>query len=276
MRKINVNGAIPYTNSDLYYTFDTGIYISSLFDLYEITKDENILYDAEKSLSWLISQWDGNYFSAVNKKPLYEEWYHQSSVHLTKLAIPLLKASTYMQNSEYAKITHKLLDNYCKLQFKAGNFQINEYNSLTMSHPHCYATEAYLYAYYYTKNEKYLNIVKRASEWLRNNQNQDGSLYRIYYDDNDKVLNKYHIKTSDATAQAIRIWKLLGINYEEIEKAYSYLSKQVKGGLRLLNKDSLKYRVFTWRRKIYSWPTFFYIHSLLLPFGQIKYCKELY
>lgn len=280
MIKNNENGAVPCFTDGLLYPFDTGVFISSMFDLYKITKKEIYLREAEKSLKWLYSKADREQFAAVNKIPAKRKWYHVPSVHLAKLAIPLLKASIYFGNLEHENTASKLLDEYKRLQLKDGNFQVSDENPITMTHPHCYATEAFLYAYYYSKRNEYLEVAKKACDWLSKIQNEDGSLYRTYPVEKRAInqLNKFEkVKTSDATAQATRIWKLLGVNQEGIEKAYRYLNGELKdNGLRLLKNVSLRGRLSSWRRAIYSWPTFFYLHSLTLPFGQMRYCNELF
>ena len=125
--------------------------------------------------------------------------------------------------------------------------------------------------------EEYLEVAKKASKWLGKIQNEDGSLYRNYSVEKRTTGQLKRVKTTDATAQATRIWKLLGVNQQGIDKAYTFLKKEVKdGGLRLLKSDSFVSKVFDWRREVYSWPTFFYLQSLILPFGQFEYCSELF
>jgi len=277
MMKINKKGAVPCFTDGLLYTFDTGVFISSMFDLYAINKKEICLHEAEKSLKWLYSKWDGEEFVAVNKIPVKKDWYHGPSVHLAKLAIPLLKASVYFGNPEYEKTAFKLLDKYKRLQLKGGSFQVNDENPITMTHPHCYATEAFLYSYDHCKRDEYLEVAKKASDWLSEIQNEDGSLYRTYSVEKRTTEQFKRMKTTDATAQATRIWKLLGVNRQGIEKAYMYLNKEIKdNGLRLFKNCSFLSGMFNRQREIYSWPTFFYLHSVTLPFRQIEYCRELF
>lgn len=277
MIKISKNGAVPCFSDNLLYAFDTGIFISSVFDLYALTKKEVYLKEAEISLNWLYSLWDGKQSAAVDKVPENKYWYHIPSVHLAKLAIPLLKASAHFENSECEKTAFKLLDKYRRLQLKNGSFQVNEEDRVVMSHPHCYATEAFLYAYHHSKREEYLEVAQKASDWLSNFQNEDGSLYRIYPVEKRTLEQSKREKTSDATAQATRIWKLLGVNQSGVEKAYNYLGMQMQdNGLRLFRNDSFISKVLDWKREVYSWPTFFYLHSLILPFGQMEYCEELF
>jgi uncharacterized protein YyaL (SSP411 family) len=275
--QITKNGAVPCLTDGLFYVFDTGIFVSSLFDLYDFTKEEAYLRQAQQSIDWMFSKWDGKQFSAVDEAPFHKAWYHLSSVHLAKMAIPLLKAATHLENMEYEKIAYKLLEKYRRLQLECGNFQINDDTEITMTHPHCYAIEGFLFAYYHSKKNEYLEVAGKASSWLILNQNKDGSFYREYSiekEENEKVRKT---KTNDATAQATRIWKVLSVNQDGINRAYSYLNSELKdNGLPLSKHSSLKSRMFPGRRDVFSWPTFFYLHSLTLPFGQIECCKDLF
>jgi uncharacterized protein YyaL (SSP411 family) len=225
----------------------------------------------------MYSKWDGEQFSAVDGVPSQKAWYHLSSVHLAKMAIPLLKAAAHLENLEHEKIAYKLLEKYRRLQLDSGNFQVNDDTQITMTHPHCYATEGFLFAYSYSKKSEYLKVAERASSWLCLNQNKDGSLYREYAIGTEENEKAGRAKTNDATAQATRIWKLLGVNQDGIDRAYSYLNGELKdNGLPLFKHSSLKSRVFSRWRDVFSWPTFFYLHSLTLPFGQMEYCKDLF
>ena len=279
MMKINKNGAVPCFSDNLLYAFDTGIFISSMFDLYALTKKEVYLKEAEKSLNWLYSLWDGKQFSALEKVPENKNWYHVPSVHLVKIVVPLMKASIFLRDAKYEITALKLLDQYKQLQTESGSFQVYEDSNMIMTHPHCYAAESFLYAYHVFKKQEILEVAKKSSDWLCKMQNSDGSFYRSYTIEKTAEHRPWHekLKTSDATAQATRIWKLLGVNQEGIEKAYKYLSGELKdNGLRLFNNDSLRGKLFSWLRAVYSWPSFFYLHSLILPFGQIEYCGELF
>ncbi|MCX6648709.1 MAG: hypothetical protein NTV61_04895 [Candidatus Bathyarchaeota archaeon] len=273
MIKVSKNGAIPSLTDRNYYVFDTGIFVSGAIDLYGVEKREQYLEEAIKSADWILEKCNEDGLSAGEFDSPQTEWYHKPSVHLTKLAIPLLKISKYVKEKEYEKRARKILDKYIKLQMDGGSFRINDESTDIMIHPHCYATEGYLYAYYILGEKKYLEVAQNATNWLTKNQNSDGSFYRRYSLSNIKP----QPKTSDAIAQATRIWKLLGINESGINKAYKYLEGvRESNGLRLFKNDLLGERILTWQRKTYSWPTFFYIHSLLLPFGNMERCGELF
>jgi uncharacterized protein YyaL (SSP411 family) len=272
MNKISQAGGIPCLRDNILYAFDTGVYISSLFDLYSLTDKESYLDEAERSLDWLASLWNRRRFAAVDRLPRSRDWYHVPSVHLAKLMMGFLKASEYLEDEKYMKEAFMLSDKYAKLQDKDGGFMINDTSTAIMVHPHCYATEGFLYAYYISKHREFLEIAEKASDWLGKMQNSDGSFYTWYNAEKEAKHRQRQrkIKTTDATAQATRIWKLLGVNREGIEKAYGYLDGEFEdNGLRLYNTPC-------GRRFVYSWPTFFYLHSLILPYGQVGYSKELF
>jgi len=272
MMKVNKSGGVPNLRDNLLYAFDTGVYVSSLFDLYSLTKKGVYLDEAEKSLRWLCRLWGRRRFAAVGKIPKNKDWYHVPSVHLLKLVIPLIKASTLFKCQEYVETAIELLDEYKQLQNDEGGFKINESSNMIMTHPHCYATEGLLYAYITLKRREFLEAARESGSWLHKMQNSDGSFYLSYGTEREAehVIMQEKIKATDSTAQATRIWKLLGVNEKGIEKACRYLDSELNdNGLRL-------YKTGSKRMSTYSWPTFFYIHSLMLPFGQIGYCKELF
>jgi uncharacterized protein YyaL (SSP411 family) len=272
MMKINKGGGVPCLRDNILYTFDTGVYVSGLFDLYSFTEKEIYLKEARKSLKWLLSLWHARQFAAVDKFPEKKDWYHVPSVHLLKLVIPLMKASKYLQDEKHMETALKLLNKYIQVQNEEGSFRINGSSNVILTHPHCYATEGLLYAYYASKRQEFLEAAEKSSQWLCKTQNSDGSFY-LYCNTGMVADTRYEqkkIKATDSTAQATRIWKLLGANRGGIEKAYAYLNSQlIDDGLRL-------YRVPSMRASTCSWPTFFYLHSLLLPFGETRYCREIF
>jgi len=208
MKKVNKNGGVPCLRDNLLYTFDTGVYVSSLFDLYLLTMEKSYLNEAEKSLKWLYSLWKKGQFAAVDKPPEEKDWYHVPSVHLAKIAIALIKASKYLRDEKYMETALGLLDRYKPMQKEKGGFKINESSEAIMVHPHCYATEGFLYAYYASKRREFLEVAKKSSDWLCKMQNRDGSFYWWY--DAEKEVEHMHrrekVKATDATAQATRIW----------------------------------------------------------------------
>ncbi|MBI2846564.1 MAG: hypothetical protein HYX82_01635 [Chloroflexi bacterium] len=273
------NGGLPYYADDFVYAFDTGVFISGLFDLYDIIKDDTYLSTAKKSLDWLENLWDGEKFRAVAGEVNTLKWAHLPSIHLVKLAIPLLKGHVLLGEEKYKDMCAKLLRWGMGLQGGEGRFILNHKTEDTMLHPHCYATEGYLFAYQHLKGEEYLKVAMDAARWLASVQNSDGSLPRWYCVSRpgftSRLRGEHTSKVTDATAQAVRIWKLLGINQEGTQRALSYLASRLRnGGLLLSHQDN----PLGWLSSsaVCSWATFFYIHAIMLPFGEIEYASELF
>lgn len=276
---ISRDGGLPYYGDDLLYTFDTGVFVSALFDLYQIAKKDIYLVAAKKSLDWLERFWDGEKFHAVDRQNNNTEWAHLPSIHLVKLAIPLLKGRNFLKDDKYERLSMDLLNWGMKFQQEDGRFILNDTTTDTMVHPHCYATEGYIFAYNCLKRDEYLEVAKKSALWLASIQNGDGSFYRWYSGNKPSFENLFErihkSKVADATSQAVRIWKLLGTNQEGIERALTYLQAQLRdGGLLLTQQDTLLGWVS--RPQVCSWATFFYLHALMLPFGKIKYAGEIF
>jgi len=227
----NSRPAVSGPESEALYTFDTGIFICGLLDLYLTNYNEYYLQEAEERTKWLLSVFDGRRFPAVVGHHGDSDgwaWDRTSSVHLAKLAIPLLKGRKIIGKKTYKEVACKLLDWAITLQLPEGRFSINEMNDATMLHPHCYAIEAFLYAGKILDSQRYLDVAQDASRWLESVQNPNGSFYRWWpYMPGPLIKRSLHaiVKTmvTDVTSQAVRIWKLLRKNTEGIYRAQNYL-----------------------------------------------------
>ena len=162
------------------------------------------------------------------------------------------------------------------LQDSDGAFWSNNARSFVFTHSHCYAIEGLLYAFYRLKRNQYKNAAIKAGDWLIKAQNTDGSFYREYKTGKmkEKILPK---KTSDATAQAIRIWVIL--YYLTGEKKYVVFAKKSLEYLLSMqveeSEDSNKLGGFLYQSRNYlwfkhvvpemmSWPAMFSIQALLM------------
>lgn len=272
---------LPGPADNLKYLFDTGILISALFDLYNLTQVERYIDEAYRRLEWLCSYFDGEKFPAIVGHSKSKDWDKVSSIHLAKLSIPLFKGSKELEDKKYKNIAECLLNWAIKLQKDDGRFKINQDNDNTRLHPHCYTTEGFLFASQHTNEKLYWDVAKRAGDWLAKVQNEDGSLYQWLpkYPARtliEKIIKRIcHIKCTDVISQAIRIWKTLGAYKENINRAEHLLeSMSDNSGLPLTKRK-------TWfielkQREIYSWPTFFYIHSKLIEFGDRSKASEIF
>ena len=62
-------------------------------------------------------------------------------------------------NKKYKTVAENLLNWTIKLQSDEGRFRINHSNDSTRLHPHCYATEGFLFASQCINKELYWEIV---------------------------------------------------------------------------------------------------------------------
>ena len=274
--KLSKDGLTGHSDN-IKYSFDTGIFISALFDLYEVTKIGKYIEEAYIRLEWLSSYFDGEKFPAiigngVNKNWHNESWDKISSVHLAKLAIPFLKGFQELKHEKYKSIVLSLLNWAMKLQNDEGRFRINQHNDNTSLHPHCYAVEGFLFASQCINEGIYWKVAKKASDWLHSVQNKNGSFYQWFpkfpnRSLKEKIIGKaFRSKCTDVTSQAIRIWKILGEHRKNINLAYKFLEEmKINFGLSPVIRKSFFIEIR--EKKNYSWPTFFYIQSRLMKFG---------
>lgn len=272
--KLSKDGLSGHSDN-IKYLFDTGIFISALFDLYDITKIEKYINGAHSRLEWLCSYFDGEKFPSITDHTDSKEWHKVSSVHLAKLAIPLSKGWQELNEKKYKSIAKNLLDWTIKFQNDGGRFRINQINDNTRLHPHCYATEGFLFASQYEK--LYWRVAKKAGDWLAKVQNKDGSFYQWLPRYPAEILKDKLSppKCTDATSQAIRIWKVLGEYKENIRQAENFLeSMKVDSGL-VSGKKKLWF-IEVKEKEICPWSTFFYIHSKLMKFGDRSRVSEIF
>lgn len=276
------NGGIPGYDTKILYTFDTGIYISGLMDLYNITKKKKYFIEAKRSSDWLMKFCDGEKFLATNSKRNYS-WDLMPSIHLTKLSIPLLKIWKKTKVKEYLKVVINLLDWGKKLQTKNGRFMMNQKIKMTMLHPHCYALEGYAYAYHILKNEEYMNIVKKGLSWMTSIQNRNGSFPRWYPlppSQNFKqkiknlIIKEYPF---DAPSQFIRLCKILGYYKKQCLRSEGFILKNCfNEGLPLVKRKLFGFLPIKNKKEVWSWPTIFYLHSKLINFGDKNKLGEIF
>jgi len=269
----------PWDNFE--YLFDTGIFVSGLFDLAEATGSERYVDEAHKRLEWICSYFNGKTFPPIAGHKDGEGWDAVSSVHLVKLAIPLLKGWDILGGESYRTMAEQVLDWTADLQTEEGRFKINHYNSNTCLHPHCYATEGFLFASEHINEKRYWQIARKAGDWLAKIQNKNGSFpqWLPKYPDKTivkKILRKFvQVESIDVTSQAIRIWNLLGTHEENIRRAETFLQNANNDvGLPLTKKKLWATEIGP--KMIYSWPTFFYMHSKLIRFRESAKRLEIF
>jgi uncharacterized protein YyaL (SSP411 family) len=216
-----------------FYSFDAAVCISALVDLFEETNEQSFLESAKIAGNWLVDQmqFDDGAFRAMYNYGRQDfaqtkKWFENKGCLHAKNAIGLLKLYGATGNIRFKESAKKVCDWVLSLQKTNGAFAATEDESYTFTHAHCYATEGLLYGYFSLNNQKYLDAVQQSGKWLIKAQNADGSLYRHY----DKRVF-IPTKTTDATAQASRIWVIL----YQLTSEKEYLDAAQKGAKFLLS-----------------------------------------
>ncbi len=267
------------------YSFDAGICLGGLSDLYQTTGIKAYLKSAEKSANWLISQMqnpDGSFKHLYNTSTglfasdrfvpnsIRKSWFYKSGCHHGKIAIGLLKYYNISKAPLVMNSVLSLCDWLLKQQTSRGNFRIVPDSNVTFSHTHCYAVEGLLFASNGLEDKKLFDSAKLGGDWLISLQRKDGRL--------PAWINDRGIRYTDisAVAQSIRIWCVLYSKTGEekykmaIEKSLRYLIKMENGDLDNLQQGGfylaeLDFNIFKPKvKRLYSWATMFAIHALNL------------
>ena len=139
--------------------------------------------------------------------------------------------------------------------------------SVTNLHTQCYALEGLFFAYYVTKEQRYLEACEKSLDWCVNHIENDGSI-RLWFG------NKYKSKASYPIAQLIRLMILFdscdkNSKYKEIIiKLMNFLiSFQVEnpnlhasGGF----TEEITKSIFGWKKnsRINSWGSMFSLQAI--------------
>ncbi len=221
-RAFSHSASLPGMNpSRKYYAFDNGMIAAGLLDLYEIIDDDKYLHTAERCMKWVVEclQSDDGAFHSYYDVETCQIWHEgpafdrdRSALH-AKIAMPLLKLWKLGADPLFLDSAASLLEWSKTLQSDDGAFWSNEFKKTVFTHSHCYSTEGFLYACWATEDDDYLDVALKATEWLARAQMRDGSLNYQYKNRlsvldglKDRLIKR---KTTDATAQAVRLWLLV-------------------------------------------------------------------
>ncbi len=272
-----------------YFAFDNAMIVSGLLDLYEVTGEQRYFETGKRCMEWVIGclqQPDGAFHSYYDGDT-GEVWHggtrfdKDRSILHAKIAMPLLKVRKQSGDDEFLESATALLKWAAGLQADDGAFWSNEHKKTVFTHSHCYCVEGFLYACFATGNETYTSIALRGIEWLSNAQLADGSLnyqYKNRLSVLDGLKDRFiRRKTSDATAQAVRLW-LLADSFESRKKYEAYAGKGIEflsmmqsnsveddnmlGGLIYREKESIVSK--TIQPVLYSWCTQFAVQAFMM------------
>lgn len=203
-------GNIP----NLIYSFDNGMILAGLLNLYKIDKDPENLNSAIKIADTLIDKFfDGTKMIAMLDSSLNPssygtgKWSTMSGSYHAKIAFGLLKLFKITQKSVYKEVAYSLCDFALTMQNQDGRFRTNMEDDLTFLHPHLYSCEGLLYTGIDLSDNRYIEASLKGLEWaVKQMDLNNGSLPRT---------TKENVEQSDCMAQLMR---LLIICYSELKK----------------------------------------------------------
>jgi len=212
------------------YSFDTGMCVTALVDLFQATGDHKFLDSAIVAAEWLIDvmqNGDGGFeacYDLQNRSFVEGKWSRNPGSYHAKISIGLLKLYNITQTTKLLRSVNSLCNWVLKFQEPDGRFKTNEGFGDIYMHAHCYATEGLLYASKELGDKKLEETALRGAKWLIKAQNANGGISRWYFQTNEFSVDE----NTEALAQAIRLWlmtHLLDGSFfpESVEKGLSRL-----------------------------------------------------
>ena len=186
------------------YSFDNGMIITGLLNLYNSDSNSDHLKVASRIADGLIEKfWDGDHMTALLNSSFNHtdygkgKWSTIPGPYHTKIAIGFLKLFNATGNQLYRDIARSLCDFGLKKQDPNGRFKTNIENDITFMHPHLYSCEGLLYAGIELMEEQYIESSLNGLGWAVKVMNENKCSLPRSTDEN--------IEQSDCIAQLLRL-----------------------------------------------------------------------
>ena len=259
--------------SNLTYSFDNGVILNGLINLYKITKKKKYLNSANKCGDWLIKCKN---LKTGKIKPVYDfkkkkfiynskSWSMVSGSYHTKISIGLFNLYSITKQKKYSNLAKIIIKESLKLQKPNGMFPSTKFH-LNL-HPHCYSAEGiWVNAKLFEKNSCF-NSVKLAVKWaLKEKKNKIPP--RLFFPKSKKIFY-YRV---DAISQVLRLLILLKLdkkilNHEnDIDNLMSIIFTNISKSKKKLFKGAFFWGYQSSGKKSNSinvWTTIFIIQTLI-------------
>jgi uncharacterized protein YfkK (UPF0435 family) len=256
----------------LSYSFDNGVILNGLVNIYKITKKRKYLNSATKCADWILACSKKNglvkpVYDSAKKKFIFDKksWSMIPGPYHTKISIGLYNLYSVIKKKKYLHVADNIIKNSISKQRRDGMF-LSTANHTNL-HPHCYSAEGIWVAANIFKNEKYYNSVISAFNWIKNNMYKNFPP-RLFFLNKRNIYN-YRV---DSISQFLRLMTILNIdNKIEIDE------KLIKKLMTILLKNNCRSRKkilnggFYWGNQsngkktlcINTWTTAFTLQSLI-------------
>jgi hypothetical protein len=196
--------------SDVYYSFDNGMILIGLVNLYKLTREYEILKLAEKLAQALIDRFydgqklvprlDHSYNSMMTEHiDGIVKWSTVPGPYHSKLSIGLLELSSLTDNSKYSEVSNSICSYALKCQSPEGQFITNPRSDIVYLHPHLYACEGLIYSGLRQSNDQQFNAGLHGIKWAIN------QLATRKADALFQNTGRQSAEQSDCTAQLLRL-----------------------------------------------------------------------
>lgn len=246
--KVKANPLYSFSEENI-FSFDTGMVLYGMINLYHTTKKENFLKISVMLADFLLTKMqnkDGSFAPMYNAKknaiifPKENKWSNQAGGFHAKVALGLVDLFTLTREERYREAALKICDYALTTQEPCGRFITDKISSTTHIHPHCYAAEGLWYAGSILSVSRFISSAKRAMQWIFKYISV-GSVNELYSSLSD---NFNMVQRSDIIAQALRLGvifsldaKLAALKSELLTYQYANCDSPHNGGF-LFTKES--------------------------------------
>ena len=191
------------------YSFDNGVILNGLINLYKIKKKKKYLLSAIKCADWIMRCSKPNglikpVYDYKNQKFLENKksWSMISGGYHSKIAIGLFNLYSVTKKKNYLDLARMIIKNCLKKQKNNGIFPSTNFHANL--HPYCYTAEGiWVAAKLFNKKALYESVISSIN-WIKNNTK--GNIPPRLYFFKNKVNYNYRV---DAISQYLRLLILL-------------------------------------------------------------------
>ena len=259
------------------FSFDTGMVLYGMINLYKVTGDERFLDISNILAHFLLDNMqnkDGSLSPIFNLNagtgfgPLNSKWSNQSGAFHAKVCLGLVELFMVTKIRKYRNAAIKLCEYALSIQEDSGRFVTNSMSGTTNLHPHCYAAEGLLYTGTSFNIASFIKSARKATQWAFKHITSRG--VNELYDPSIGTFNQ--VQRSDVLAQVLRLGLIFSLDYKiddllSVLLEYQYLGEVAsqKGGF-LFNKD---------KQDANSWCSMFAIQALAFYQDRALISKDL-